>query len=182
MEELKLIIPTEEYLGQVWEYRRECLEAGSSMDGCGGLRRRESGEAWLAQIRLFADPATVPPGRIQATQLLAVRVSDNRLVGMLNVRHELDDYLLQFAGHIGYSVRPSERRKGYATEQLRQALIWCKEELGLSKVLITCNDTNEPSRRTILTNGGVFDGTSYEPDEKETVERYWIDLGGSGHE
>jgi len=182
MEELKLILPTEEYLGQVWDYRRECQEADSSMDGCGPLRRSETAEEWLAGVRAYMDPATVPEGKVQATQFLTVRVSDGKLVGMLQVRHTLNDYLRQFAGHIGYSVRPSERRKGYAKEQLRQTLIWCKEKLGLDRVLITCYDTNEASRRTILSAGGVFDGTAYEAERDKTLERYWIDLGGSGCE
>lgn len=182
MEELKLVIPTEEYLPQVWDYRRECLEAGSSMDGCGSLRRCETAEDWLAEVHRQTDPATVPEGRVQATQFLTVRVSDGRLVGMLQVRHTLNDYLRQFAGHIGYSVRPSERRKGYAKEQLRQTLVWCREKLGLPRVLITCLDNNEASRRTIQSQGGVYDGTVYEPEDKEMLERYWIDLGGSGHE
>ncbi len=182
MEELKLIIPTEEDLDQVWDYRRECLEVGSSLDGCGPLRRPASAEEWLVKVRLQADPATVPEGRVQATQFLAVRVSDGRLVGMLQVRHALDDYLRKFAGHIGYSIRPSERKKGYAKEQLRQALIYCREKLGLSRVLITCYDTNEASRRTILSQGGVYDGTVYEPDEDKNLERYWIKLGGKNHE
>ncbi len=176
MEPLKLILPTGNYLDQVWDYRRECLDADSSMDGCGPLRRSETAEDWLAGVRAYMDPATVPEGKVQATQFLTVRVLDGRLVGMLQARHTLNDYLRQFAGHIGYSVRPSERRKGYATEQLRQALIYCKEELGLSRVLITCYDTNEPSRRTILGAGGVFDGTAYEPDRDKTLERYWITL------
>ncbi len=182
MEELKLILPTEEYLGQVWDYRRECLEAGSSMDGCGPLRRSETAEEWLAGVRAYMDPTTMPADKVQATQFLTVRVSDGRLVGMLQVRHTLNDYLRKFAGHIGYSVRPSERRKGYATEQLRQALIWCREELGLSRALITCYDTNEASRRTILSQGGVYDGTVYEPDRDKNLERYWIDLEEKDHE
>ncbi len=182
MDELKLILPTEDYLDQVWDYRRECLEAGSSMDGCGALRRSETAEEWLVKVRLQADPATVPEGRVQATQFLTVRASDNRLVGMLQVRHTLDDYLRKFAGHIGYSIRPSERRKGCATEQLRQALIYCKEELGLPRVLITCLDDNEASRRTILSQGGVYDGTVYEPEDQEMLERYWINLEEKGHE
>lgn len=182
MDELKLIIPTEEYLDQVWDYRRECLEAGSSLDGCGPLRRPASAEEWLVKVRLQADPATVPEGRVQATQFLAVRISDGRLVGMLQARHTLDDYLRKFAGHIGYSVRPSERRKGYAKEQLRQALAYCKETLGLPRVLITCLDNNEASRRTILSAGGVFDGTAYEPNDQEILERYWINLGEKDHE
>ncbi len=176
MEPIKLIVPTEEYLDQVWAYRRECREADSSMDGCGPLRSSESKEQWLAHVRAYMDPATVPEGKVQATQFLAIRESDSRLVGMLQVRHTLNDYLRQFGGHIGYSVRPCERRKGYGKEQLRLALDFCKGTLGLDRVLITCKTENEASRRTILSGGGVYENTVHEPDEDVDLERYWITL------
>lgn len=176
MDILKLILPTMEYAGQIMDYKAEMFAADSSMDGCGALRHCETAEEWLAYNALYTDPATLPEGKVLATQFITVRESDNKLVGMLQVRHYLNDYLRQFGGHIGYSVRPSERRKGYATEQLRQALLWCREELKLDKVLITCYDTNEPSRRTILKAGGIYEGTSFEPDRGKNLERYWIDL------
>ena len=94
---------------------------------------------------------------------------------MLQIRHCFNDYLEKFGGHIGYSVAPSERRKGYATEMLKAALPKCRE-LGLDKVLITCIDHNVGSRKTILANGGIYESTVYEPDEKVNLERYWIDL------
>lgn len=176
MEPIKLILPSEEYLDQVWAYRQECFEADSSMDGCGPLRHNESPEQWLADVRAYTDPATLPEGKVIATQFLSVRESDGRLVGMIQVRHYLNEYLMSFGGHIGYSVRPSERRKGYAKEQLRLCLSWCKETLGLDQVLITCQPHNEGSRRTILSAGGVYENTVHEPDRNVDLERYWITL------
>ena len=95
---------------------------------------------------------------------------------MIQVRHYFNDYLEKYAGHIGYSTRPGERRKGYAKEMLRLALEFCKETLGLDKVLISCYDDNEASRRTILANGGVYESTVHEPDHDRTLERYWITI------
>ena len=176
MEPIKLILPSEEYLDQVWAYRQECFEADSSMDGCGPLRFNESPEQWLADVRAYTDPATLPEGKVIATQFLSVRESDGRLVGMIQVRHCLNEYLRTFGGHIGYSVRPSERRKGYAKEQLRLCLDWCKQTLGLDRVLITCYPGNEGSRRTILSAGGVYENTVHEPDRNVDLERYWVEL------
>lgn len=176
MEPIKLILPSEEILEQVWAYRQECFEADSSMDGCGPLRFNESPEQWLADVRAYTDPATLPEGKVIATQFLSVRESDGKLIGMIQVRHYLNEYLRTFGGHIGYSVRPGERRRGYGKEQLRLCLDWCKQTLGLDKVLITCNTSNEGSRRTILSAGGVYESTAHEPDRDVDLERYWITL------
>ena len=176
METIKLIFPSEEYLDQVRAYRQECLDADSSMDGCGSLRTTENPAEWLAEVRSYTDPATIPEGRVQATLFLAVRESDNRLVGMIDVRHYFNEYLEKFGGNIGYSVRPGERRKGYGKEQLRLALDFCKGTLGLDRVLITCKTENEVSRRTILSAGGVYENTLHEPGQGIDLERYWITL------
>jgi len=175
MEELKLIVPTEADLDQVWAYRQDCDAAGSGMEGCGGLAFVESPQQWLEDIRRYSDPATVPEGRVAATQFLAIRVSDGRLVGMLNFRHGLTDYLRRFGGHIGYSIRPGERLKGYGTQQLRLALPHGRE-LGLDRVLVACGDWNTGSRKIILNCGGVFEGAELDPEQQKTFERYWITL------
>ena len=94
---------------------------------------------------------------------------------MIQVRHELNEYLEKYAGHIGYSVHPDERRKGYAGEMLARVLPYCAE-LGMKRVLVTCDADNEASRRTIIKNGGIYETAVHEPEENVYIERYWITL------
>lgn len=172
---MKLIEPSLEYADKIRAYRREFLDQGSSMDGTGPLRKIEDPVEWIEASKRYKDPKTVPEGKVTATQYMFVREEDDKIVGMIQIRHYLNDYLSKYAGHIGYSVAPSERRNGYATLMLKTALPICRK-LGLDRVLITCYTTNEGSRRTILKNGGKYDGTVFEPDEKRDLERYWINL------
>jgi predicted acetyltransferase len=160
---------------EIRAYRREFLDAGDSMDGTGPLRRFEDPAEWLREIEKYPRPEPVPEDRVQATQFICLRENDGKLVGMLQVRHYFNDYLEKYAGHIGYSVRPSERRKGYAKRMLREGLVFCRS-IGLERVLISCDFDNEASRRTILANGGVYESTVYEPDENIDLQRYWIGL------
>ena len=162
---MKLIEPTKEYERQISVYRREFLDSGESMDGTDHLRHYDDPSDWLDYICKKED-----------LQFIYVREDDEKIVGMLQIRRLSNAYLEKFGGHIGYSVAPSERRKGYAAEMLKAALPECKR-LGIDKVLITCDKANEGSRRTILKNGGVYESTVYDPEiEMTDVERYWIDL------
>ncbi len=174
-DELRLVLPSEEHLDQVRLYREEFLAADSHMDGAGPLRRYPDPRDWLAVVRAYADPAGVPEGRVQASQFLCLRETDGRLLGMIQLRHTLNEYLRLYAGHIGYSVRPSERRKGVAAWMLGALLPYCRE-LGLTRVMISCEPRNEASRRTILSNGGVYDKTVRVPEEAIELEQYWITL------
>ncbi len=173
---MKLIEPTMEYDRQIQAYRREFLETEGSMDGCGSLRRFETTREWLDQVEALRRPETTPPQLVPSTQYIYVRESDSKVVGVIQIRHCFNEFLEKYAGHIGYSVCPTERRKGYATQMLRLALPACKA-LGLDRVLISCVEGNEGSKRTILRNGGVYESTVYEPGEGVYLERYWIDLG-----
>lgn len=175
MEEFILIRPTSEYAGQLAEYRQEFLDAGGSMDGCGPLRRFEDPEEYIQVCKDYEDPETVPSHLVPSTQFLFIRKNDNKLVGMIQVRHYFNDFLEKYAGHIGYSVRPSERRKGYAKKMLQMTLPFCRE-FGIHKVLIACIDGNMGSEKTILANGGVYESTVHEPNGDRYLKRFWITL------
>lgn len=117
-------------------------------------------------------PDTVEEGLVPAATYFAWVAG--RLVGTIQLRYELNDYLLTRGGHIGYGVRPSERRKGYASAMLGQVLAIARE-LGIDRVLITCDEDNVASARTIMRCGGVLEN-EHTDDEGKTVKRYWIDL------
>lgn len=92
---------------------------------------------------------------------------------MIDIRHRLNDYLFQYGGNIGYSIRKSERRKGYATEMLGLALEECKR-MNMDKVLVTCNKCNDGSAKTIKKNGGRLENEVLE--DGELIQRYWITI------
>lgn len=177
MNEIGLIFinPSKSYAEEYIKYRQEFLDAGDSMDGTGPMRRIANPMEWLSEIEKYRHLETVPENLVQATQFICVRTTDKKVVGMLQVRHTLNEYLEKYAGHIGYSVRPSERRKGYAKWMLQQGLDFCKQ-IGLQQVLISCKPENEGSRRTILANGGVYESTVFEPNRGIELQRYWVDL------
>lgn len=170
-----LIEPSELYAEQIREYRQDFLDANCSMDGCGPLRKCENPITYISECEKYTMSETLPDGFVIATQFFCVRKADNRLVGMIQVRHYFNDYLSKFGGHIGYSVRPSERRKGYATAMLNAVLPYCRE-IGLDKILITCIDGNIGSEKTILNNGGIYESAVYESGENRSLKRFWINL------
>lgn len=173
MEEFELMRPTKEYAEQIAQYRQEFLERNDSMNGCGPLRRIENIEEYIQVCRDWECADKVPAHLVKCTQFIFVRKSDNRLVGMIQVRHGLNDFTAKYAGHIGYSVRPSERCRGYAAKMLEMALGFCRE-IGLDKVLLTCDEDNAASEKVIAANGGVFECAIYCEQENMWVKRFWI--------
>lgn len=171
--EYVLIRPEEKYADQIRNYREVFLKKHQSFDGTSGLQNYEDPLAWISWVRKFEQPDTVPEGMVPADQFLYIRKADDCLVGMIQVRRQLNEALSLSGGHIGYSVLPKERRKGIATKMLKDVLPYCRK-LGLSQVLLTCRNDNTGSRNVILANGGVYEGDIATTDSIH--ERYWIYL------
>ena len=173
MSRLYLKFPSTEDKQNVLDYKQEFLASGQNMAGVGGLDRIDNYYDWLAKIRNDISEKTCGEGRVPSTLYLSYRYEDNKLVGMLQIRHSLNESLLKRGGHIGDSIRPSEQGKGYATEQIALALDKCVE-LGIDKVLITCDKNNVASARTIQKNNGILENEII--DDGITIQRYWVDL------
>jgi len=170
---LRKVLPSD--LEAVREYREEFLANGDSMDGCSHLRRFENMADWYDWICKAESRETCPSNWVPDTQLICVRIDDGRIVGMLDIRHERNEAILKLFGDIGYSIRPSERRKGYATEQLALAKEICRD-MGLDKILVSCYKNNPASAKTILRNGGVLENEVVDERNGNLLQRYWIGL------
>ena len=125
-------------------------------------------EEWLESNQNQEMGINLPEGWVPAIQLVAF-FGKGQPLGFLNLRLRLNNFLLEKGGHIGYSIRPSERGKGYAKETLRQGLQIAKEK-NIKRTLVTCSVNNPASRAVILANGGLIE------DVRNGVERYWIEV------
>lgn len=130
-------------------------------------------DRYVEMVNSWPNGTNLPENFVPNTYCVAV--VEGKIVGRLSFRHRLNDFLLKIGGHIGYCVIPSQRRRGFATEMLRQAL-GIAESMGMERVLVTCDTNNIGSMRVIEANGGVFENTSDDPDLSIQKNRYWIDV------
>ncbi len=173
---MKLVFPTIEYKERAIDFINEFYEYGSEINGSGSLDRylRESTyEAWLTKVLSDVDIANIESPRVPKLTYFYVREEDEKIVGMVNIRLALNDFLRTEGGHIGYGIRPTERRKQYATGMLQAALGVC-DTIGIKEVLLTCDKENPASAGVIKNCGGEFDAEFYSETFGETIQRYVI--------
>ena len=173
MEKIILVKPDLSYADEIIKYKEESLAESPIINGSAGLDRFSSIEIWFEELKKRSCEDTVPKGLVPSSTYLGVREKDNYIVGMIDIRHYLNEYLTQVGGNIGYSVRKSERNKGYAKQMLKLALEKCKE-LKIKKVLITCDEDNIASEKVILSANAKFE--DIRNVDGENKKRFWIDL------
>ncbi len=169
----KLIEPTEvlweTYLDLIDDYR----QAGGNAFHYADEPTKDNFGEFVNKLRDYVHGVSLPDDWVPASTYWLVR--DGRVLGTCNLRHKLTEALRDVGGHVGYSIRPSERNKGYATLMLKYALEKARQ-MGLRRVLVTCDKTNIASQRVIQKNGGVLESESFSKQADRVTQRYWIEL------
>ncbi|MEG0873360.1 MAG: GNAT family N-acetyltransferase [Clostridia bacterium] len=170
---LKLVKPSIDYKNQYIEMMKEWESTGEKIIPA-SIRKDYTNFTTMLKEFYNESNGIVPQGYVAATTLWAYDDETNKIVGAVNIRHTLNESLLKNGGHIRDGVRPSERRKGYATKMIQLALNEC-EKLGITKVLMVCYKDNIGSAKSIQKNGGILENEIVANDGK-IEQRYWIYL------
>ncbi len=176
MERLELVLPDITHMYKALEFRQEFFSSGEyNIHGSSLLDQHMCYEQWLTHLRDCRTNQNLPDGWVPSTTYFAIGQQSGGIIGIIDIRHALNEDLLKYGGNIGYSIRPSLRGRGYAAQMLKLALEHCKA-IGITKVMISCEQTNEPSARTIRRCGGVIKNL-YQHTDGEVIQNYWISLG-----
>lgn len=167
----KLVIPTLCMEREYYNFSEEWAGNGEEIIPYSARLLGASYKEWLENTYKFQHRESCPVEFVPAHTYFLV--ADKKILGAINIRHYLNDYLYNSGGHIGYGIKPSERRKGFASLMLSLALTIAKS-LGISKVLITCARNNVASAKTIINNGGVLENEVEE--NGKIIQRYWIEI------
>lgn len=173
---MKMVFPNLDYKNKAIEFIQEFYTYGSEINGSGSLDRFlkvATYEEWLKKVFEDIDIANISKPRVPALTYFYVREADDKFVGMVNIRLALNDFLERECGHIGYSIRPTERKKHYATAMLQDALQVCRM-IGIQKVIVTCDKSNIGSANVIKNCGGELEAEFFSDTFGETIQRYVI--------
>ncbi|WEG14479.1 GNAT family N-acetyltransferase [Pullulanibacillus sp. KACC 23026] len=171
MKHVYLSTPSTEFQNEYLSFYREWVDSGEEMIPW-VISKDPSDFQGMVQSLLDAENGDdLPDGWVPASTYWLMD-EEQQVIGAVNIRHRLTDDLRNAGGHIGYGIRPSERRKGYATQLLALSLEKAKE-LGIERVLVVCDETNTGSEKTIRNNGGIQD-TNYTEENGNVVLRFWI--------
>ena len=173
---MKFVFPNRDYEQKAIDYIQEFHVHQSQPHGVSGLDRclKDSSYAdWLDKLQKDLDIANIPKDRVPAITYFYVREDDSKIVGIINIRLALNDFLRSYGGHIGYSIRPTERRRGYGTRMLSEALEVCKI-IGLNRLILTCDKENPASANVIRSNGGILEAEYITEFSDSEIQRYII--------
>ena len=173
---MKLVMPTQNYKDKAIEFIKEFYQYSSEINGSGALDwflENSTYEAWIEKVYSDIDIANVEEPRVPALTYFFVREEDDRIIGMINLRLALNDFLKNEGGHIGYCIRPTERKKNYATDMLIAGLK-VYDVFGVNEVLLTCDKSNEASASVIKKCGGVLQDEFYSDIFKTEIQKYVI--------
>lgn len=165
---IKLVVPTIELMDKALNYRQEHFDKGEKViNGSELFDKTESYEEWLQAVANNANIETVSPNWVLTDTFFAIDDETEEIVGIIDLRHSLNDFLINL-GNCGYSVRPSERNKGFATEMLRQVIEIARQS-GLEVIHLSVENGNIPSIKTIIKNGGVYERSFELEGEKADI-------------
>lgn len=167
-----LIEPTAQYKEQIIAAVQEFQSEGRLLD-YDVQRLHRNFASYLRNMQKQKERHYVEPDRVPTTDFWLI--DGEEVIGRLSLRHELNDFLLKVAGHIGYMIRPSRRCQGYGKEILRLGLEQARA-IGLTRVLVTCDENNIGSKRVIESNGGRFENAVVVNGSSVKKLRYWIDV------
>lgn len=186
MDYIKLVKPEKKHKEIILDFIREHYANNEHEIHGGALVEKLDYDVWLKQIADNSSKETVHRDWVVSSTFLVFRKKDNRLIGFVEIRHKLNDFLRSYGGHIGLGIRPTERGKGYALEIMKKALNYCKK-IGLKKVMLACYKDNIASRKTIERCGGILEKEFFLSELKnlpfetenlgdKIVQIYWIIL------
>lgn len=173
---MKLVFPSSAYKEKAIQFIHEFYEYHSEINGSGGLDRyleNSTYDEWLGKVLADIDIANVPQSRVPALTYFYVREEDDEIVGMINLRLAVNEFIKKEGGHIGYCIRPNERRKHYATDMLSEALK-VYDTLSIKEVIVTCDKSNTASANVIKNCSGELVEQFYSDTFETEIQKYII--------